>query len=359
MNTTLEGRRVPPLDGVRGLAVLLVIAGHSVRPQSQPLAAAGVTLFFVLSGYLITGILLRDADESGRPRGLRRFYGRRARRLLPALVLLLAFELAMRLVTGRSLLPVLYAATYTTNIAIVGNDTSSLSHTWSLALEEQFYLVWPLVLPFVLRSRRPLAIVAGLAVMSAALRTAIYFGYPTAWLFAYFGPFTRADAILAGCALAIALRRGPERVARGIPRPAIAGALIVLGLSFVWDSGHAAVVCLPLLVAASSVLVAHLVTTTDGLIARVFSFRPLRGMGRISYGMYLWHFLVLVAVSEVGAPPFITTLVVTSAIATASWFLVERRFLQPRGDDSRDSPTSVHNAVGTHTRDASPVSSSA
>ncbi len=246
--------RVNPLDGIRGLAVLLVIVGHAAHPQSQPLAAAGVTLFFVLSGYLITGILLRDADETGRPQDLRRFYGRRARRLLPALTLLLAFEIAFRIVSGRSLLPVLYAGTYSTNVAIAWNETSSLSHTWSLALEEQFYLLWPLALPVVLRSRRPLALIAGVAVASAALRTVLYFGFPPLWLFAYFGPFTRIDAILAGCGLAIFLHRSTVRTNR-VASPVAVGGLAVIGLSAVWSSGPAAVLLLPLLVVASTAVV--------------------------------------------------------------------------------------------------------
>ena len=328
MSSASPSSRLEPLDGVRGLAVLLVIAGHTILPQNQPLAAAGVTLFFVLSGYLITGILLRDRDEASRPRGLRRFYGRRARRLLPALVLLLGFELAIRVVTGRSLLPVLYAATYTTNIAIADNDTSSLSHTWSLALEEQFYLVWPLVLPLVLRARRSLSILAGVAVASAVLRTAIYFGYPPAWLFAYFGPLTRADAIVAGCGLAIFLSRSTVNAPLRVPLPVALASVGAIGLSFVWESGPAAVLLLPLLVVASTVLVGQLVTTASGPLGATFSMAPLRWTGRISYGMYLWHPLVLVAVVKLGAPPFAATLAVTYVVATLSWFVVERPFLR-------------------------------
>ena len=165
--------RVAALDGLRGCAILLVIAAHAASPQVQSLGAGGVTVFFVLSGYLITTILLRHRAAGGSV-GLRGFYLRRARRLLPALVVLLVFEASVRLSTGQSIVPVLLAGGYLTNVAAAAGSASTLDHTWSLALEEQFYLLWPLVIPLLWRRRGAVALVLALAAASAVARAVLY-----------------------------------------------------------------------------------------------------------------------------------------------------------------------------------------
>lgn len=108
-HATTSPQRIPALDGLRGCAILLVIAAHTGTPQNQSLGAAGVTLFFVLSGYLITSILLRGHLADGRPVRLKSFYIRRARRLLPALAVLLFFDAAVRVASGQTLVPVFLA----------------------------------------------------------------------------------------------------------------------------------------------------------------------------------------------------------------------------------------------------------
>jgi peptidoglycan/LPS O-acetylase OafA/YrhL len=315
--------RVGALDGLRGCAILLVIAAHTGTPQSQTLGAAGVSLFFVLSGYLITSILLRtEADRLGS--GLKAFYGRRSRRLLPALALLLLFDSTVRLVNGQSLAPVVVAATYGTNIATSLGYSSTLTHTWSLALEEQFYLVWPLLLPWLVRMRRAPVCVLVLAALSAGARVVAYLSGP--WTIAYFSPATRCDAILVGCALAIAMRRGwrlPHR------RAALFGAGVVFGACFLWSSLTAAIVLIPLVALASAALIA--VLTEPGVSAphRALAIAPLRYTGRVSYGMYLWHPFLAPVVVTIGLPlPFVTTTVLAVAVATVSWLLVERPLLR-------------------------------
>ena len=244
--------RVAALDGLRGCAILLVIAAHTASPQVQSLGAGGVTVFFVLSGYLITTILLRHRAAAGSV-GLRGFYARRARRLLPALVVLLAFEASVRISTGQSLIPVLLAGGYLTNVAAAGGSASTLDHTWSLALEEQFYLLWPLVIPIVWRRRGAVALVLAIAAASAVARAVVY----AAGLgnVAWFSPFTRADAILVGCALALATARG-LRLPQGTWRPIlVVAALLAVASAFVWTSRPACLWLIPLVSLATAVLI--------------------------------------------------------------------------------------------------------
>lgn len=314
--------RVGALDGLRGCAVLLVIAAHTRTPQSQTLGAAGVSLFFVLSGYLITSILLRsDFQQTGS--WLRAFYGRRARRLLPGLAMLLLFDSAVRLVNGESMVPVVVAATYGTNIATSLGYSSTLTHTWSLALEEQFYLVWPLLLSWLARVRRAEVWVLTLAALSALARVLVYLTGP--WTMAYFSPLTRCDAILVGCALALAMHRGWRLRHRRAVVVAVAG---LFGACFLWSSMSAAMVLIPLVSLGSAALIA--VLTAPGVSApqRALSIGPLRYTGRVSYGMYLWHPFLIPVVLALGLPlPFVATTVLALSVATGSWLLIERPFL--------------------------------
>ena len=339
--------RVGALDGLRGGAVLLVIAAHTRTPQSQTLGAAGVSLFFVLSGYLITSILLRrdlhQRDPDQRGWGLRSFYGRRARRLLPALAVLLLFDSTVRLVTGQSLVPVVLAAAYGTNIATSLGYSSTLTHTWSLALEEQFYLVWPLLLPWLVRMRRAEVWVLALAALSAVARVVVYLSGP--WTMAYFSPATRCDAILVGCALAIAMRRGWRPSHR---RAAAIGAVAVFGACFAWSSLNAAIVLLPLVSLAGAALIAILAEPGTSVGHRALAIAPLRYTGRVSYGMYLWHPFVIPVVVSLRLPlPFVATTVLALVVATASWLLVERPFLRApsAGADGVRGPVSGQRPV--------------
>jgi peptidoglycan/LPS O-acetylase OafA/YrhL len=322
----LDVHRRPALDGLRGCAVLLVIAGHTTQPQHQSLSVVGVTLFFVLSGYLITTILLRERSSTGRT-GYLAFYGRRARRLLPALAVLLLFDGAIRVTTGQSLVPVLLAATYGTNIATALGHSSTLTHTWSLALEEQFYLLWPLVLPLVWRRRRGVALVVAAAAVSATARLVVYLTGP--WTLAYFSPVTRVDAILVGCALAMATARG-WRLPGG--RWPVWVALAAFGAAFARRDLGWAVFAIPFASMASAVLVARLAQPESTLLHRALSGAAIRHLGRISYGMYLWHPFVLAAVVGAGLPQrFLVTVALVTAVASASWYLVERPVLRSAG----------------------------
>jgi peptidoglycan/LPS O-acetylase OafA/YrhL len=347
---TERSPRVAALDGLRGCAIALVLAGHARTHQSQPLGAAGVTLFFVLSGYLITLILVRNRASATRG-SLRSFYGRRARRLLPALALLLFFDAAVRLLTGQSLVPVLLAGSYVTNLAASAGASSTLSHTWSLAMEEQFYIVWPLLLPLVWRLRRGTLVVLGAAAVAAIARVVIYLMGP--WTVAYFSPATRCDAILVGCALALATARGWRLPGGRWGRLVVGVAVLVMCAPFLWTSMGVSVALIPAVALASAALVATLAQPGTTMLHRVLAVAPLRYVGRVSYGMYLWHPFVLAAVVGLAIPvPFVATLLISIALASASWVLIERRWLEPERRRRR-VVVGLPTTAGTFTRAAS------
>jgi peptidoglycan/LPS O-acetylase OafA/YrhL len=349
---------LPGLDGVRAFAVLAIIAFHTGL-SSVPAGFYGVDAFFVLSGFLITSLLVKEWGESGTIR-LRRFWARRARRLLPALFLLVAvigivMAVVPRLLTtphilGDALSTVFYVSNW---YSIHGGATyfsltsqpSPLLHTWSLAIEEQFYLVWPLVVlallkvgAGVLRDRRrrlqALFVVACLGSVASAIWMAIQapHGYTSR---AYYGTDCRAQALLVGAAIAIGLvlwRNGTTRT--WFARSAgVAGVLGALGTAAIWTTvsesstfafrGGFLVASL----AAGAVVLACAVAPRS-LAVRFLELPPFPQCGRISYGMYLWYWPVVLVVTgqrlHVGVYSlFLARLSITVAIAALSYNLVE------------------------------------
>jgi peptidoglycan/LPS O-acetylase OafA/YrhL len=295
----------PELDGIRAVAVLMVIANHAgLLPDSA--GTTGVTIFFVLSGYLITSILQAELRQTGDV-SLRDFYVRRARRLLPALALLLLVTAAVvtwRGELGMYVLPIAAAALYWADFAPLGGiDLGLISHTWSLSLEEQFYALWPVVFRR-LRDPRPWLLV--LIVTSAASQFVIPDGV--------LRPLTRADAISAGCLLAlvpIRFRLWPVAIA--------AIALVVM-----WNAP-------PFLMTVAAVLFLLSAPGIAALRHPVFV-----RIGQISYGLYLWHFVLFGLIF-----PWPLALAGTFAVALASERWVERPLrarrkssLQLRANDS-------------------------
>ncbi|CAM3399054.1 acyltransferase family protein [Stackebrandtia soli] len=303
----------PDIEGLRAVAVGLVVAAHAGIPALAG-GFVGVDVFFVISGFLITTLLARELRHTGTI-SLRRFYARRFTRLLPASTLvLLATLLAAWLWLPITRLAGLgwdavAASGYAVNLrlAIVGTDyfgadspPSALQHFWSLAVEEQFYLLWPLLLLGVAsvagpRSRRStrLAVtaVSGVFVASFAL-SLTYSADAASW--SYFGPHTRAWELAAGALLALAAPR-LTRIA-----PPVAAAASWLGLAaigtaaFLFDDGTAFPGHAALLPVAGTVLVMAGGTTgaRHGAFA-LLRLRPFQFVGRLSYGFYLWHWPVL------------------------------------------------------------------
>ncbi len=341
------------LDGLRGIAILLVMLTHT---DLLPNGYVGVDLFFALSGFLITTLLYEEWDGSRRI-DLRRFYGRRARRLLPALGLLIVLALAVDLACYRmsgwpfpwkALASVLFVNNW---LAATGHahDLGSLNPTWSLAQEEQFYLVWPLALALLLRRGAgprvvALALLAGIAGLLALAPAGSGVGYS-----AYYSPAARAAELLFGCLGAVVWRHRLVRIPSGLLRPLPPSLVALLGARRAWR--HAAAValtyCFLILLADDQLatervylsaclvavpLIISLIGTQDGPLARLVAAAPLRALGRISYGLYLFHLLARNVVYHYLPAGSVylnaaLSIAVSVVLAAGSWWMIESRVL--------------------------------
>lgn len=332
----------PGLDGLRAVAILLVIASHAGLNERS--GQVGVVVFFTLSGFLIATLLLEEADRTGRI-SVRGFYRRRALRLLPALVLMVATVSALN-----ALLPGLtQTRTQVGSLFYVANWTrlydhshiDALAHTWSLAIEEQFYLLAP-VLVIVLR-RRPRCLAAvcmiGAAVSLSERAAFVLTGHTVR---AHLGTDTQIDALLIGVALAALMKTTwrPSAGAAWVPALGAAAVLAVLTQPVVsLRTFQIAGATLTSLAAVALILVAldHPGALRSG---------PLVWIGQRSYGIYLWHYPLLKlalrsGVSwEIKAP---IAVVLSIAIAAASYRWVERPFLQMKNKGGQ--PRAVHSPV--------------
>ena len=313
--------RAPGLDGLRALAVLAVLIFHQ-NIAIVPAGFLGVDVFFVLSGYLITD-LLAGQWEAGRRIDLRGFWVRRARRLLPALaVMLLVVTAAVAVIApaqASALRPALLGAlTYTSNWSqAVGHQSyfatfgppPPLQHLWSLAVEEQFYLLWPLVLVVVVRLRsRPLrAALAWLGAAASAVAMAAMYVPGSDPSRVYYGTDTHASALLIGAALALTWPR--PRLATAAPR--LAGRLDAAGVAglmlLAWAMGHfagadPAVYPAGLILAALAAGCVVAAAAGPGVVAAMLSWRPLSWLGIRSYGIYLWHWPVIALGAVLAGP---------------------------------------------------------
>ncbi|ODP36542.1 hypothetical protein BFL28_05570 [Sphingomonas turrisvirgatae] len=322
--------RWPQLDGLRAFAVFGVFYTHFVQDGTM-WGHAGVRLFFVLSGFLITGILLRgrDARDEGAGHPIRNFYIRRALRLWPAYYLLIGVALAANWLDMRD-----YAwwhLLYLSNILVAIKNSWEVpwitAHLWTLSVEEQFYLVWPLVM--LLLPRRALDLACAVAILIAVIGRVVI-----PWqLLAYTTvPTNSLDALAGGGLLALLHHR------RGIPGwfPAIglaagAGIIVALVTGSLLGTHVAEVLTVPLFAA----LIALAIRKYRGPLRWVLA-NPIIGyLGRVSYGAYLFHLFVMGFMFTVlaprfglfqsrGWPLFMAGAAITYALATLSWFLVER-----------------------------------
>ncbi len=349
-----DGQRyMPGLDGLRAVAVLAVLAYHEQFGWAKG-GLLGVAVFFTLSGYLITDLLLAQWTTAGQLR-LKDFWLRRARRLLPAVFVMLAVVTAWVTIADRARLagvrgPVVAALTYTSNWYLIIKNQSYFArfappqpfdHLWSLAVEEQFYLLWPWLLLLALlglrqrgaRSASWLAIpTLALAAGSAVAMLLLYHAGldPTR---VYEGTDTRAFGLLIGAALAMiwpsCYWTRPTRGVILVTDGAAAVGLVVVAVMIVTVGEYSAFIYhggLVLLSFATAVIVATC-AVPGSLIGRGLGWAPLRWIGVRSYGIYLWHYPVIVLSSRAngaeGLPRAAIQIAASIALAALSWQFVE------------------------------------
>lgn len=341
--------RVVSLDGLRGVAALGIAAFHIGVPGLRHGGYWMMDVFFVLSGFLITGVLLGEREATGHV-GLGRFYARRALRLYPALLamVLVLMPLGTLLVAGgeygRWLRDAVLSITYTIDVPDLWGDgaNGALSHTWSLAIEEQFYLLWAPALVLLARRRAPSPRLAGGVLLTGCalfLLAVLVHRQGISARVIYGRPDLRFAELLLGAALGIALatlpRPLPARARRALP---VLGAVAAAGLALmavampVPDAMRPITFAALLPVAAfgAAAVVLTLATDDESPLARLLRWRVLVTAGVFSYGIYLWHLPVLILVRRV-TPDLPTQIVLafagTLAAAYASRRLVEEPFL--------------------------------
>ena len=345
----------PAIDGLRALAVVSVIAYH-VYPKAAPGGWFGVDIFFVISGFLITSLLLAQYRGNRGRIDLVDFWLARARRLLPALFVVLAAVLVAATfltlpgrrgsVAGDVLATIFYVANWR---FVLGDEAyfgqvaspSPLRHAWSLAVEEQFYIVYPLLLVALLallRRRATLTwVLAGLAAASALLMAVLHHpGLDPSRV--YYGTDTRAHQLLVGAAVGAFVSGGPGSVSRDLVRTVdlwcrrlAMPALLVVVSAFWWaDRAQSAILeglAVPLSLLITVVLVAA-TSPASSITQRVLSLEPLRRIGMISYGLYLWHWPIVVFLNDQVLPVPTPARVAVQVLLTVLLSWLSYRFVE-------------------------------
>jgi peptidoglycan/LPS O-acetylase OafA/YrhL len=321
-------RRWPALDGLRGFAILFVLAAHSEIVNVYVAGQVGVTLFFVLSGFLITYLLLDEVDETGRV-DLKAFYGRRALRLLPALLVYLIGIAILMSVLGyghpiwdMTWPPAVYLANY---VQILHQDLYAHRHLWSLAVEEHFYMVWPVLVWWGATRRLKILVMVLLGLVAWRLGMG---AIDPIW--AYQSTDTNAYALGLGCLVAAAHHRGWRiRLHR---RTAEAGVILLVFLSLVpvrsLDHLYEIGVWLPPLAA---LVAAVCVYAAVELRPAFLGGRELRWFGGISYALYLWH-APLLQIPALAASRLtrLTAVGLAIGLAWVSWTWIESPILESK-----------------------------
>lgn len=345
---SLEGLHLkhrPEIDGLRAVAVLLVV-GYHLFPGHAPGGFIGVDIFFVISGYLISGNIIDEVD--GGVFSYLRFYARRVRRIFPALIAVLVTTLAAGAIL---FLPdefsnlcshIVAAAFFLANFKLwfdagyfdTAASTKPLLHLWSLGIEEQFYIFWPLVLVLIGRAKRHrIAVIAIAATASFALNVMLIAAYPVA---TFYAPATRLWELLAGALLVTLVRGGSvgsrsanvAMAAMGLAIIAICTALYSTETKFPGWAALAPVVGAAMVIAADS-----------GVIAKVLLANPMMVyIGRISYPLYLWHWPLIAILriensnGVVGTPVRIAIVLLSIALAAATYEWIEKPIRSQRAD---------------------------
>lgn len=370
------GRRYNEIDGLRCVAALLVIWGHAaeiavgISAQAATsnfytdfarLGSSGVTLFFVISGFLITGILI---DIKDRPQRLKTFYIRRSLRIFPLYYFGILFIFILSLFFAKKggaydlptvyLYHLLYISNWVPffdwdNFATLYADVSWLAHLWSLAVEEQFYIIWPAVFFFLhkrLSHRRLIAILLALILFAAVLRIVMTLTWM--WLPAYISTVTRMDALFCGALLAILMKQSPaslEKINRAARALAPITAAFIVLVFLVGTMKTSLLFCIPVFIVPLTTMLyvfwvnSVIVAGPDKFWRRLLNTRTAQRAGEISYGLYIFSAPVQIALGKVlfgiGSTNFwvnnllvlVVGFAITYALASMSYRYMEKPIL--------------------------------
>jgi len=332
--------QVPALNGIRGLAVLLIFLFHADVPGFTG-AFIGVDIFFVISGFLITVLLLQEYERRATIH-FRHFYMRRVLRLFPALFFMLSVYLlfcfgyftdaATRIFHLQDTLLVLFYISNWTR-AFDLNRPDIIGHCWSLSVEEQFYMLWPLMLLGIisLSSRRRSIFIAVMFILPWIWRIYLL-SRGASWPRVYNGFDCRADMLLAGCLLASLWYAGSlswwgeSRFPASLFAASAALALAVFGAAAEWEAPALYQWQHPIIALAAGTVILDVINRPSGALARFFSFPAMVGLGTVSYGFYLWHYPVIrfVVLNHTGPRAVWLSAALTLFFTLFSWYLIER-----------------------------------
>lgn len=375
LSSSLSQRKIPSLDGLRAVAVLLVIAFHlHVRfiPEGR-----GVLTFFVLSGFLITWMMLQESESTGDV-SVRNFYVRRVLRIFPAFYVFLILSLAARWLTigwpNRYLLyDYLSGFSYTSNyrLALTPNLPHTAQHTWALSVEEQFYLLWPWVFVLFQKNLRRLTyfLVVAIALIDIH-RLVLFFGFHTHenWLTYSFD--TRADHIFIGCLLAVLLKRGVwawfwNQMTLRIWLSLVPFLLILTSIAIALHHGLAYRIAVGFVVdpLLTAIFLVQVIALGHSRLWGWLNWKVTAYLGKISYGMFLYHMLanhlVIVLFGKHSLWFRLPAVVAMSALfGTCSFYLIEKRFLRLKSKFTTGAPSRLA-ASSSHRYQLHPAAGSA
>jgi peptidoglycan/LPS O-acetylase OafA/YrhL len=350
---------VAALDGMRGLMTLGVVAAH-VSYRTVPGTVLYIDLFFAASAYYITGLLLRDVDRLGHI-DFNQFYRRRFARIVPPLLLMLAAYLFFTLLLRPPFLPALgrtaIVLSYISNYWYVFDQKTieDLGHTWTLSAEEQFYVLWPLTFAWLVRrlgvTWRLVGAIGTIAAIVWAWRVYLVLGGAD-WTRLYTALDTRADALMGGCAMAVILKLVPPGAHPSLDRlwPKLAWPLLIywITITFVFWSFEGpsynyylfgSMLCG---VIPGTLALTMLIRSRGTICHRIFERPEAVFLGRIFYGIYLWHLPILNFLDSYGlswSHRLLIGLPLSILAATLSYAYLERHFLRQRSQAPRPQPS--------------------
>lgn len=339
----LGGSHLPSLDGLRAIAAFLVVFYHCFLPAFP--GGLGVLAFFVLSGFLITWLLLKEEERFGKV-SLKQFYVRRSLRIFPAFYVYWALLMGAHIIAGKhmamgqAISSLLYVGNYYQ--AVVGDPKTGLSHTWSLGVEEQFYLLWPMTFLWLKGNQRRMRFllwsIAGVWLYRELLVLIVHAHQQ----YIYQAFDARADHLMIGCLLAVALREGlwtPLWRSLVAVRSLVWLTLGLLACSAVCTDHYGSMyrdavgfIVDPILIA---ILIVQVIAHNSVGFGAVLNWRWVRYLGTISYAIYLYHgHAILVADKMTGTLPAVVSMFVgilsVIAVASASYWFLEEPFLRMR-----------------------------